>query len=128
ENKAYLNALNGFFVLGSNTTLSKDIAGDIGAGNSGDGFRIDGSNGPMSENTSRSNSLVGIRVTGTGHKLTKNKSGGTTSQNHGSCQYVVGPSNVNGGTNTSSVNATFNFTAAAGANFPAACVPAAAAP
>ncbi len=80
-----------------------------GTGNKGDGIRVDGSNGPMSENVSKANTLVGIRVTGTGHELKKNKSGGTGNQNNGSCQYVVGASNANGGSNTSSNNATFTF-------------------
>jgi hypothetical protein len=123
ENKAYSNGLNGYLILGSDTKMSKNIAGDTGTGNAGDGIRVDGNNGDITENTSKSNTLVGIRVTGTGHKLTKNKSGGTANQNNGSCQYVVGASNSNGGSNTTSNNATFNFTNA-GANSPAGCVPA----
>ena len=123
ENKAHSNGLNGYLILGGDTTMSKNVAGDTGTGNKGDGIRVDGSNGPMSENVSKANTLVGIRVTGTGHKLTKNKSGGTGNQNNGSCQYVVGASNVNGGSNTSSNNATFTFTNA-GANSPTGCVPA----
>ena len=123
ENKAYSNGLNGYLILGSDTTMLKNIAGDTGTGNAGDGIRVVGSNGPMSENTSKANTLVGIRVTGTGHNLKKNKSGGTGNQNNGSCQYVVGASNANGGSNTASNNATFNFTNA-GANSPAGCVPA----
>jgi hypothetical protein len=123
ENKAYSNGLNGYLILGSNTTMSKNIAGDAGTGNAGDGIRVVGSNGPMSENVSKANGLVGIRVTGTGNKLTKNKSGGTSNQNNVSCQYVVGASNVNGGSNTSSNSATFTFTNAA-ANSAAGCVPA----
>jgi hypothetical protein len=35
-------------------------------------------------------------VTGTTHTLSKNKSGGTLSQNNTSCQYVVGAGNSNG--------------------------------
>jgi hypothetical protein len=123
ENKAYSNGLNGYLILGGDTTMSKNIAGDIGTGNAGDGIRVVGNNGPMTENVSKANGLVGIRVTGTGHKLTKNKSGGTSNQNNGSCQYVVGGSNVNGGSNTSSNGATFTFTNAA-ANSAAGCVPA----
>ena len=90
ENKAYSNGLNGYLILGSGTTMSKNIAGDTGTGNKGDGIRVDGNNGPMTENVSKANTLVGIRVTGTGHNLKKNKSGGTGNQNNGSCQYVVG--------------------------------------
>jgi hypothetical protein len=123
ENKAYSNGLNGYLILGSNATMSKNIAGDTGTGNAGDGIRVVGSNGPMSENVSKGNSRVGIRVTGTGHTLTKNKSGGTGTQNNTSCQHVVGAANVDGGSNTSSSNATFTFTNA-GANSPAGCVPA----
>jgi hypothetical protein len=123
ENKAYSNGLNGYLTLGSNTTMSKNIAGDAGTGNAGDGIRVVGNNGPMTENLSKANGLVGIRVTGTGNKLTKNKSGGTSNQNNVSCQYVVGASNVNGGSNTSSNGATFSFTNAA-ANSAAGCVPA----
>jgi hypothetical protein len=123
ENKAYSNGLNGYLILGNDTKMLKNIAGDTGTGNAGDGIRVVGTNGDITENTSKSNTLVGIRVEGTGHKLTKNKSGGTGNQNNGSCQYVVGASNVNGGSNTSSNNATFNFTNA-GANSPTACVPA----
>ena len=123
ENKAYSNGLNGYLILGSDTKMSKNIAGDTGTGNAGDGIRVVGNNGDITENTSKSNTLVGIRVTGTVHKLTKNKSGGTGNQNNGSCQYVVGASNSNGGSNTTSNNATFTFTNA-GANSPAGCVPA----
>jgi SdrD B-like domain/Right handed beta helix region len=123
ENKAYSNGLNGYLILGSDTTMSRNIAGDTGTGNAADGIRVDGSNGPMSENVSKANSRAGIRVTGTGHKLAKNRSGGTGNQENGSCQYVVGVSNVNGGSNTSSNYAPFTFTDT-GANSPAACVPA----
>jgi hypothetical protein len=123
ENKAYSNGLNGYLILGNDTKMSKNIAGDTGTGNAGDGIRVVGNGGDISENTSKSNTLVGIRVTGTRHKLTKNKSGGTVNQNNGSCQYVAGASNSNGGSNTSSNNATFNFTAA-GANSATGCVPA----
>ncbi len=112
ENKAYSNGLNGYLILGTNTPMSKNIAGDIGTGNAGDGIRVVGNGGAISENTAKSNSLVGIRVTGTTHTLTKNKSGGTANQNNSSCQYVVGASNSNGGSNTSSNSATFTFTAA----------------
>jgi hypothetical protein len=123
ENKAYSNGLNGYMILGNDTKMSKNIAGDTGTGNAGDGIRVDGSNGDIWENTSKSNALVGIRVTGTGHNLKKNKSGGTVNQNNGSCQYVVAASNSNGGSNTASNNATFTFTSA-GANSPAGCLPA----
>jgi hypothetical protein len=106
--------------------MSKNIAGDTGPATraTASGRR---NGGDITENTSKSNTLVGFRVTGTGHKLTKNKSGGTGNQNNGSCQYVVGAGNSNGGSNTSSNNATFSFTAA-GANSPTGCVPAPAIP
>jgi hypothetical protein len=122
ENKAFSNGGDGFLVLGANTPMSKNTAGDIGTGNTGDGIRVVGNGGAMTENQSRANGLVGIRVTGTGHNLSKNKSGGNPGQSNGSCQYVVGPSNTNGGQNTSN-NAAFSFTAA-GAVAPAGCVPA----
>jgi parallel beta-helix repeat protein len=123
ENKAFSNGGNGFLVLGNNTPMSKNVAGDIGTGNTGDGIRVAGNGGAITENQSRANGRVGIRVTGTGHSLAKNKSGGSASQNNSSCQYAVGPSNTNGGSNKTSANAAFNF-AAAGASSPAGCVPA----
>lgn len=85
----------------------------------GSPVRVDGDNAAMSENVSRGNSLVGIRVTSTGHKLSKKKSGGTDAQNNGSCQHVFAPLNSDGGPNTSSNNAAFTFTAPAGGNSPA---------
>ena len=47
ENKAYSNGLNGYLILGNDTTMSKNIAGDTGTGNAGDGIRVDGSNGDI---------------------------------------------------------------------------------
>ena len=47
ENKAYSNGLNGYLILGNNNTMSKNIAGDTGTGNAGDGIRVDGSNGDI---------------------------------------------------------------------------------
>ena len=64
ENKAYSNGLNGYLIFGSDTTMSKNIAGDTGTGNAGNSIRVDGNNGPMSENVTKANTLVGIRVTG----------------------------------------------------------------
>ena len=127
ENKAYSNGLNGYLILGTNTPMSRNVAGEIGSGNAGDGIRIVGNGGAMSENTSKGNGRVGIRVTGTGHTLSRTRSGGDPNQNNSSCQYVVGGSNTDGGQNTTSGNAAFAFTGAGG-NSQAGCVPAAPTP
>ena len=62
ENKAYSNGLNGYLILGNDTKMLKNIAGDTGTGNAGDGIRVVGSGGDITENTSKSNTLVGFRV------------------------------------------------------------------
>ena len=110
ENKAYSNGLNGYLVLGSDTTMAKNIAGDTGTGNTGDGIRVVGNNGPMSGKCQQGEHPRRHPGHGDGARAEEEQEGGTGNQNNGSCQYVVGASNANGGSNTSSNNATFTFT------------------
>ena len=52
-------------------------------------------------NTTRSNTLNGVKVTGTGHQLANNQSGGTNGgQDNGDCEFTVVAGNFNSGGNT----------------------------
>ena len=53
----------------------------------------------MTENTARANGKNGIEVTGTGHNLSKNTAGGDAQQANVLCEFVIGASNLNGGSN-----------------------------
>ncbi len=100
ENKAYLN-VHGFLIVGDNNSLLKNVAGDIGKGNSLDGLRIVGDGGPLTRNKAVANGAVGINVTAsaTGHVLKANVSGGTGSQNNGGCEFTIAAGNTDGGSN-----------------------------
>lgn len=99
ENKLYSNVLNGINVTGASTQILKNLAGDKGKGNGLDGIRVSGTGGPLTENTARSNVKNGIEVTGTGHSLTKNTAGGDAQQANTLCEFVIGASNFDGGSN-----------------------------
>jgi parallel beta-helix repeat protein len=97
ENKLYSNVLNGINVTGASTQILKNLAGDKGKGNGLDGILVSGTGGPLTENTARGNLKNGIEVTGTGHTLTKNTAGGDAQQANTLCEFVIGASNLDGG-------------------------------
>jgi len=99
ENKLYSNVLNGIRVTASSTQVLKNLAGDKGKGNGLDGILVSGNSGPLTENTARSNGKNGIEVTGIGHNLSKNTAGGDAQQANTACQFVIGASNLDGGSN-----------------------------
>jgi parallel beta-helix repeat protein len=99
ENKLYSNVLNGIRVTAASTQLIKNLAGDKGKGNGLDGILVSGNSDPLTENTARSNGKNGIEVTGTGHNLSKNTAGGDAQQANTGCEFVIGVSNQNGGSN-----------------------------
>ena len=99
ENKLYSNVRNGIRVTAANTQLIKNLAGDKGKGNGLDGILVSGNSGPLTENTARANGKNGIEVTGTGHNLSKNTAGGDAQQANTGCEFVIGASNQNGGSN-----------------------------
>jgi hypothetical protein len=130
ENDAYSNAGDGLDVSGGTSsgvnTVVKNKAGDRNKGNGGDGLRIGGTGNGASnpveidENTVKSNGLIGVHVTGSGHQLRKNVSGGTaTGENNAGCEFMAAAGNINTTGNKA------NGTTVAGSNgsaFPTTCV------
>lgn len=87
ENDIFANGGDGIDVSGctaasANVVVKNDV-GDRGKGNLGNGILVagvgSGTSNPIeiSENTVKGNKLVGIKVTGTGHQLKNNTSGGS---------------------------------------------------
>ena len=130
ENEAFGNRGDGFDVRAGTSAspniLKKNVAGDSGKGNGGNGFLINGSgNGKpdpieLEENTARGNVLNGFQITGTGYELKKNVSGGSASQNNGDCEFLAVAGNFNAKDNKAN-NATVNPNTD-GAAFPTTCV------
>jgi uncharacterized repeat protein (TIGR01451 family) len=102
------------FVVDGDTPI---LTGNTAQGNLGRGFVIGGDSGLLDTNTAEANEADGFIVTGSGHTLKTNNSksnGGTGytvsgSQNHlksngaelnTSFEWVIGPNNVDGGSNT----------------------------
>jgi hypothetical protein len=130
ENSAFGNAGDGVEVVfgspGAPNVLRQNSVGDRNKGNSGNGIVVTGpGNGAtapieLESNTTRSNGLAGIVVTGTGHQLKNNRSGGTGSgETNVGCEFQVVSGNVNNTGNTS------NGAAVVGSNgspFPTGCI------
>jgi hypothetical protein len=103
----------------------KNDAGDRNKGNAGNGIVVagvgNGTGSPIEidSNTVKQNGLVGIKVTGTGHQLKNNESGGSGDQNNGGCEFNVGAGNFNAtGNKANGTTVTPNTNNAA---FPAGC-------
>jgi len=114
ENKAFSNGGDGINVSGGTASapnvLSKNVAGDKGnKGNLGNGIVVGGTgNGKTSpveieENTAKSNKLDGIKVSGSGHQLKNNTSGGKNAypagEDNGDWEYELAVGNFDSGGN-----------------------------
>jgi PKD repeat protein len=128
ENNVFANVGSGIHVIATSGTpnvIRKNQAGDRNKGNGAHGIIVAGpGNGTatpieIDENTTRSNTQVGIKVTGSGHQLKNNVSGGSGDQNNGQCEFDVASGNFNATGNTA------NGTSVPGSNgspFPTGCV------
>jgi hypothetical protein len=130
ENRAFANLGDGIEVVaasGSPNILKKNVAGDkSGKNNAGNGILVAGpGNGAASpieldQNTVKANGLVGIRITGSGHQLKNNVSGGTGSgETNAGCEFNVVAGNFNATGNKA------NGTTVSGSNgspFPTSCL------
>jgi hypothetical protein len=132
ENRVYANAGNGIEASGgtgaSPNVIYKNTVGDKNKGNLGRGVLVGGTgNGNASpveinQNTVRSNALQGIKVTGTGHQLKSNVSGGSGAYpggyDNGLCEYEVAAGNFNATGNKA--NGT-TISGTSGSAFPTGC-------
>jgi hypothetical protein len=84
----------------------------VAATGSGDGAPIE-----IESNTTQSNGAYGIRVSGTGHQLKNNTSGGAGAANT-LCAYNVAAGNVNG---TGNKTVAGTIPGASGSAFPTGC-------
>ena len=109
--------------------ITKNKVGDKGKGNLGNGIVVAGvGNGTASpneieENTVKGNKGIGISVTGSGHQLKDNTSGGTSAQSsggdkNGGCAFSVATGNLNATGNKA--NGT-SIVGAMNSAFPTAC-------
>ena len=120
DTAVYTSGSHGIQITGNSNQVLKTKSGDIGKGNGGDGLNVAGNSNTLQENTSRSNAVDGIRIpSGTGNTLKKNVSGGTASQNNGSCEYDVVAGNVNNGENKANG---VTVPGAVGSPFPTGCI------
>jgi hypothetical protein len=127
NNQAYGNGGHGIHVSGgtaaSPNVVRANVAGAPYRGNVGSGIVVAGTgNGGANvvevvSNTTQSNGTYGIRVTGTGHQLKNNASGGTGAAN-ALCAYSVAPGNINATGNTSGPK---TIPGANGSAFPTGC-------
>ena len=109
ENNVFANGGDGIDVSGGTSAkpnvLLKNDVGDRGKGNLGNGILVAGlGNGipdpvELEQNTVKSNKLDGIKITGSGHELLKNESGGRgaypAGEQNGGCAYNVVAGNFN---------------------------------
>ncbi len=125
--KAFSNRGSGFHVSGGTVAapnlLKGNTAGASNRGNLRHGIELQGAGpgaaGPVDvlRNRTEGNSIDGLRITGTGHRLKDNSSGGGAASNF-ICQYRVDAGNLNATGNT--VGATL-IPGANGTPFPASC-------
>src|SRR5205085_1134658 len=105
--------------------LKLNVAGGSNRGNQGTGIVLGGTgNGNASPveleaNTAQSNASGGITVTGTGHQLKDNVSGGFLNLDNTGCNYNVASGNFNATGNKAKF---FVVPGASGAPFPAVCI------
>ena len=109
-NNASSNILDGIGVSGgtavSPNVVSNNVGGTAGLGNGGAGISLTGTGSGASGgvdikgNSTRGNASDGIQVTGSGHKLKNNSSGGSGSDRNYVCQYRVASGNINVSGNT----------------------------
>ena len=104
--------------------LKGNTAGSVGGANSRNGIMLDGTGPGISglidfeANTAQGNSRDGFKITGSGHQLKDNKSGGFNDQSNSTCQYEMAPGNVNA---TGNMNGASIVAGANGSPFPQGC-------
>ena len=108
-NAAYANPGDGFDVSGgtaaSPNRLYQNLAGSSGKGNGGDGIRISSDIGntagviELESNTTKGNTLAGIKVLGSAHQLKNNLSGGSGGDDNGGLEFQVVAGNIDSGGN-----------------------------
>ena len=132
ENRVFANSGDGINAAGGTSAkpnvLYKNTAGDRGKGNAGNGISVasagNGNTSPVEIelNTVKSNGGNGIRVTGTGHQLKDNASGGSGGfpggDDNGKCELTVVSGNFNATGNKANGVA---IAGASGSAFPTAC-------
>jgi hypothetical protein len=105
-------------------TIKGNISGSAQRGNGGSGIVLGGTgNGgttpiELEANTTQGNSVDGIRITGTGHQLKGNVSGGMSAKNNAGCEFNVAAGNINAGGNRSGSRV---ISGAVGSPFPTGC-------
>jgi hypothetical protein len=127
-NSAFDNGANGFSISGGTAAkpniVSNNVAGGPGRGNASSGFSIGGDGAGAAGvvdivgNTAQSNVVNGIGVSGTGHRLQNNASGGSGNEVNLGCQYNVSGGNFSAAGNTRNGVA---FGGADGTPFPTGC-------
>ena len=128
SNSAFANTGDGINVGGGTAAnpniVRANIAGTPYRGNGGNGIVVAGTGSGASSpieiesNTTQSNGLTGVKVTGTGHQLKKNVSGGFKAKTNGLCEFEVGAGNINATGNTSGIK---SILGADGSAFPTGC-------
>jgi parallel beta-helix repeat protein len=109
ENTVLGNGGHGIEVTGGDASrpivLRKNQVGDRDRGNGGDGIVVagagNGGGGPVEidENDVAGNQGAGVRVTGSGHQLRDNVSGGVGDLDNGGCEFAVIAGNLDAGGN-----------------------------
>jgi hypothetical protein len=104
-NDVFSNGGDGIDIAGGTAAkpnkLIKNVCGDGDKGNGANGILVAGlGNGTSSpieldQNTTQANVNDGIKITGTGHQLKNNVSGGSGSDNNGDCEFNVVAGNFN---------------------------------
>ncbi len=107
ENRVLANGGQGIEVSGGDAgrpvVLRKNRVGDRDGGNAGHGIVVagagNGGNGPVEidENTVAGNLGDGVRVTGPGHQLRDNASGGAGDLDNAGCEFEVSAGNLDAG-------------------------------
>jgi hypothetical protein len=127
NSKSFANKGHGILVGGgtaaSPNLVRKNVAGEPGRGNLGNGILLNGTGagaaGPIDilGNVTQSNALIGLGVSGSGHRLKDNVSGGSGAANF-ICQYAVASGNFNA---TGNKVGTTTIAGAGGSPFPNGC-------
>ena len=109
-NNAFRNVLDGIGVSGgtavSPNVVNSNVSGTAGSGNGGAGIALTGTGSgagggaDIKGNITRGNASDGIQVTGSGHKLKNNSSGGSGADRNYACQYRMASGNINMSGNT----------------------------
>jgi hypothetical protein len=109
-NNTSRNVLDGIGVSGgtavSPNVVNSNVSGTAGSGNGRAGIALTGTgsgaggSADIKGNTTRGNASDGIQVTGSGHKLKNNSSGGSGADGNHACQYRMAPGNINMSGNT----------------------------